>query len=624
MIGKTLGDRHADRFPGQRRAAAAQAVAALLSWALALCLAPRGGAAAEELARDPARFKGWEVQGVDVRGLREGDLADQIKRGIYLTGEKMLVFTDFPEFYPQALEDDLQRIRLFLARNGYPYAQVEAGFEPNPEAEKVKVVFEIEPGPAVTVGQTGLQGLAEVQVEDLELPLRPGERFSEPDLQRSLDQIVDGMRRSGHARAAAEPTVTPLDSTSVRVDFQALPGAIYTWSGASVEGASEDLAPLAIKKMNVPVGKTFDPEAIERARDNLRQLGLFSAIRLSLDYPDSQRVSLHASLEQRQPRSIEGSVGYWTDEQVVLRGRWIHRNLLSEGRGVMLYATYSRFRREGGVSFWWPAMLGGATRGEAIASIEQQDEEGFIVTTTGLQTTLRWDYGYRKRVRIGAAFQDVTVEVEPTVQDVFEEEGGLLTYLLLGWNLDTTDDRLYPTDGALGVADLEFAPPGFFSDSHYWRLESALALYEGLGGGAVLAGQVAAGLAGPLGASLDLLPHKRFYAGGASSMRGFKRRELGPMDEEGIPLGGEASLLGTLELRFPVSHPVMGALFVDVGQVWGTRSEVDLGSLAVAVGPGIRFATPVGPVRADFGYRLTSVEPERARTVFHLGIGHPF
>ena len=107
-------------------------------------------------------------------------------------------------------------------------------------------------------------------------------------------------------------------------------------------------------------------------------------------------------------------------------------------------------------------------------------------------------------------------------------------------------------------------------------------------------------------------------------MRGFKRRELGPLDATGAPLGGQVLFLGSAEVRIPIVWRLMGAGFVDTGQVWARPQNVKPRYIEVAVGPGLLITTPVGPVRADLAYRLTRYQPGQPNTVLNFSIGEPF
>ena len=122
---------------------------------------------------------------------------------------------------------------------------------------------------------------------------------------------------------------------------------------------------------------------------------------------------------------------------------------------------------------------------------------------------------------------------------------------------------------------------------------------------------------------MRLLPDKRFYAGGSTTHRGFNRRKLGPLDSNGLPLGGKIMVTAFVEYRFPLFWKLNGALFADAGQVWLSQDRMSAESIEIAVGPALRLMTPVGPLRFDLGYRLTDWEPDQPEYVFHFAIGYP-
>jgi outer membrane translocation and assembly module TamA len=108
-------------------------------------------------------------------------------------------------------------------------------------------------------------------------------------------------------------------------------------------------------------------------------------------------------------------------------------------------------------------------------------------------------------------------------------------------------------------------------------------------------------------------------------MRGYGRHELGPRDADGNPLGGQVRLLAGAELRAMVRPPLGLAWFVDTGQVWARRTDVDLADLAVASGLGLLVETPVGPLRLDLAYNLTPpAHDDVGRWKLQFAIGHPY
>jgi translocation and assembly module TamA len=124
---------------------------------------------------------------------------------------------------------------------------------------------------------------------------------------------------------------------------------------------------------------------------------------------------------------------------------------------------------------------------------------------------------------------------------------------------------------------------------------------------------------------------KRFFLGGSNEMRGWGIYELSPLSASGEPVGGMSVLTAAAEVRFPIFNRLRGAIFVEAGNVWQDPWTMHLGDLRYDAGPGLRFDTPFGLVRLDFGYQLRPLEglridgqPQTSRWRFNFGIGEAF
>jgi outer membrane protein assembly factor BamA len=221
---------------------------------------------------------------------------------------------------------------------------------------------------------------------------------------------------------------------------------------------------------------------------------------------------------------------------------------------------------------------------------------------------------------------------------------GTQTGTLIGLEFDiqrnTTDRLLDARRGYYAALHLEQGGawlPGTY-DYYLGTLEGRY--YLSLGRRAVVAARLQVGTLDGLGRARDpfdeqRLTHvpfsKRFFLGGSTSVRGWGRLEISPLSGSGLPIGGRSMLEAGTELRVPLWGNLSAVAFVDAGNVWDRTWEYDLGDLRYAVGPGLRYRTPIGPVRADFGYQLTPIdglivdgEPEPRHWRIHFSIGQAF
>jgi outer membrane translocation and assembly module TamA len=140
------------------------------------------------------------------------------------------------------------------------------------------------------------------------------------------------------------------------------------------------------------------------------------------------------------------------------------------------------------------------------------------------------------------------------------------------------------------------------------------------------------GIGGSLAEETSRVPFsRRYFLGGSTSLRGWGRLEVSPLSGSGLPIGGLSMLEWNTELRVATTRSLSLVAFVDAGNVWPRSWQFQPGNLRAAVGPGLRYRTPIGPVRADLGYQLTPIEgllvdgePEKRRWRVHFSIGQAF
>jgi len=595
-----------------------------------VALAAAGGLVAsrpaEAAVEEARRYRGWRVGGFEIKGAPDG-LEGDLTSGLSLAGKRHLLFwRKYPDLDPDAVVEDLARSRLFLARHGFPSARIEPTFAGKPDDKEVEVTFEVDAGPEVRVAENrtvAFPPALDPQAEEI-LELEEGERFSDRKVEERVAELLRVLKENGYAYATVHSRLTRPDSTQVEVEFVVDAGEVCHFGPTSVGGISSDLEEVAQRTIGIPEGSRYSPEKLEAANQNLRLLDLFRRIRVYTEPAGGNRLDVVADLAERKMQSVNLRAGYWTEDRLRLGARYRHRNILTEGRGLGLDGTYSRFLQEASATYWRPTLFHSRTRGSVTLRGRRESEPSYLLRTAELELAATYIPSVRTSLRPALTLSLIDIEAR-TDPPTFEDPEPNLISASVQWVREELDDRLSPMRGQRRAVRLEAGLPGFEPRRNYLLLEPEQAFYVPLVENRLtLATRVAVGLTAPRRDAAFFLPNKRFFAGGASSVRGFERRRLGPLDDDGRPIGGVARAEGSVELRFPLVWRLVGAAFADAGQVWRHYEEVEARDLRFAVGPGLGLNTPIGPVRADVGFPLGHRRASEPRAVFHLSIGNAF
>jgi outer membrane protein insertion porin family len=590
------------------------------------------------------------------------------------------------------LRSDELRLRIYYFQRGYRQAEVSSRVQPR--GRGVEVVFEIEEGPPTLITSMEVEQtrdvLSERQVRRAALP-QAGEPLDVLRLSAGLARLQDRLGRAGHLDGEVHDTAT-LDVAALRaaVRVRIEPGPRSTLRAVEVTG-NEDVTDRTISDALLlgrdRVLRTTDVAASQRS---LYESNLFHEARVTVpEQADSAKV-LHVEVREAPPRLGRVGGGFNTMEFVQLEGRYTHHNWLGRGRRIDVRGTVTNllagqlndrgifrdvlpaaprdpapFTRPGwqaSVEFVQPAFRSAANAVGAGAFAHRRVipavaiDEGYggdVSFTQRLRHRMPVTLTYRyEQVRVDAG--DIYFCVNygicelPTVAALHQRHS--LSPLSLSFVSDGADNPLAPTTGHRVRADIEHASGLTLSDFQYNRISATASAYYPLDvhRRRVLAGRLRAGWVAPLdgtGAAVGLddqfdemlHPRKRFFAGGARSVRGFRENQLGPRvltidptvlmreadcTEEAVrsgacvpagvpatefvprPTGGRSVIEASVELRFPLTHSLQGAAFIDAGRVGESLGGIAAGAAAaITPGVGVRYDSPVGPIRVDLGLR---------------------
>lgn len=607
-------------------------------------------------------------------------------------------------FSPRMINEDAERLRLLVyGAHGFRRATVQV--ELTHSDEGVSVEFRIDEGEPYRVGSISFSGdsvPAELEA-DARLPIGVGDPLSLLYLREASDTLAARLRNSGYASAEVFLRYRLLaGADTATVTYQVERGPLASVGPVRVSGNRLLSDDAILDHLPFREGERYSERQIFEAQRGLHELDIVARASVRRDTsaaPDSV-VPIVVEVEEGDPRRVRAGGGLNSAECINVEGRWASRNFFGGGRilqararvsNLLASALHSTFLCSqagtgdfgqlnwlASVDFTEPAFLSRRTNLLAGVFAERQSQKNiFVREAMGMEIGLIRNMGrgaflnlrFRPELsRLEAA--EVTLcatflACAPAEIDALADRNWLAP-VALSVSQDRADDLFAPRRGYRALVDLEYAGGWTGSDYSYARALADGSFFREIDASTVLAlrlraGRIRSGRFGEpvprLGDGLEVVPsQKRFYGGGAGSVRGFAQSTLGPrslsvaveqlLRRPGLgqdpvcppdavrdltcdgsaladsdvfqlrPVGGLGTLEASAELRFDFSDGLFGgAAFVDVGQVWQAWPRgMSLDDLEVSPGLGIRYNTVFGPIRLDVAYAFRGQEPLRVVT----------
>jgi translocation and assembly module TamA len=575
---------------------------------------------------------------------------------------------------PVAWQGDLARIeRLYEARGYYQAEVIKDEVRPDGKGG-VALRAEISEGEPTRIGSLDVRGLDQLAANEREevldeLPLEKGDVFVEARWDAAKRQIQERLRDLGHAQADVDAqALVDVKTHAASLTIVARPGIRYRFGDIQVDvPPGGQVSPVWIweqARLAIPEGETFSDRALAEAQRRVFSMGVFAMARVTLGTPDpaAGRVPVVVSVREAPFHTLRTGGGLRFDQirnEARLLLEWTDRNFKGGMRKLTARAqagwafipnTYAVLRdradagaRNGpiartGLELEQPRFVGRPSlRARIKVELEKTLEQAYDAVGGRFVTGVVWQpraalsvyptynvelFWMQGPPLAGVATAPLAIGCPSQSDDCFVR----LSYLeqLLVW--DKRDDILEPRRGFYASLSLQEGA-GVIGTFTYLRVMPELRGYVSLGDDdlVTLAGRVAVGQLLP-SAGQESAVITRFFAGGGVSMRGFSNRRLSPLLLAPapapsdvlltLPIGGNGIIDGNFEARLRLGENLMLAAFVDFGQV--TRDRLGLGGvprLLWAVGVGLRYRTPIGPIRVDFARRLQVGRPPPLLTI---------
>lgn len=526
------------------------------------------------------------------------------------------------------IDDDLINLHQVLQTKAFYHASIDASIDST--RSPILITVSIDTGPVYPFASFKIMAAEEtctsypldsICLDDLGVtlgsPAYPSVIFDAEDI------FLDIMAHQGYPIATVlyRRVVADQSTKSIAVTLEVDTGPLATFGTTEIIGNKDILPVFFCKKIEWQEGQIYCPESVCRTLNALEASGLFSSINITNaeeTLPDNS-LPMVLTVKEGKHRSVAFGVGYATDLGPGVTAEWEHRNMRSRGERLRFLANIWQIKQEGFVRYIVPDF--GHPRQDLIwqAEVEHEITKGFVESALILSGTIERQVDDNFRFSYGA--------VATRLRNSHSNNNGNFNIFKLPlqgmWTY--TNSILDPTQGigfhAKIIPAIQTLSPrcayctNLFTTTAYKPLDENEHF--------VLAAKA---VVGSIYGTSDkrLPPSERFYAGSDSLLRGYRYLTVSPLGPHHKPIGGRSMMILSLESRMRIYDPFGVVLFYDVGNVYHPPVPQFHHKQLQSTGLGLRYHTPVGPIRIDIAFPLTPRRHLDSTFQLYFSIGQSF
>ncbi len=567
----------------------------------------------------------------------EGNVAfdDDDLKDLMETSEKgfFSFLTESGHLDKKKLEGDIFKIKSFYQNNGYIKARVGEPDISYKEDEGLIITVTINEGPQYAIGKVMLEGDLIKDVDELYQALKiTKEKVYNREVIRSdtlsLSKVYSD---EGYAFIDVSPDIKEDDKAhKVDITYKIVKGKKIRFERIIITGNDKTRDKVIRRELKVIEGGYFSGEKLKRSSQNLHRLGFFEEVEVNTKKGSSdEEMVLDIHVKERPTGMLSFGIGYSSDEHTIGTLQISQNNLFGRGQSLSAKASLSNKAARYTLSFTEPWLFDKPlSAGIDLYDWEYEYDE-YIKDSTGGRLKLGFPLGLDfTRGSVIYTYDDADIsDVLETASQIIKDMIGrnVTSSLTLGVSRDSRDRRFNAKKGSVNSFTVEYAG-GFLGGDNYFtkcRARSAWFFPFFLDSAFSIQGKWGYINQRPGG---ELPVYEKFRLGGMNTVRGFRYGTISPIDPTtGDRIGGEKMMVYNIEFRFPIQKEqgVMGVLFFDAGNVFTNDESYAFRGIRMGAGIGIRWYSPVGPLRLEWGKNLDP-EPGEAESTWEFTIGTPF
>jgi outer membrane protein insertion porin family len=547
--------------------------------------------------------------------------------------------TDSGTFKKDVLENDVRRIEALYQDIGFLESKVsDPKIERGPEGLVVTIhVFE---GRQYRVGEvrfSGESGLTEANQRKA-VKLKSGDVFSRGTLLSDVLSLTTAMNDQGYALALVSPLVTKRTEYPLAdVTYKAEKGDKFRFGKVEVVGNTKTLDRVIRRNLDVADGRTYTSTGLKRSKANLTRTGYFKDVKISTAPSDiPQEMDVKVEVEEGPTGTLSGGLGFSSVDKIFGVVQVSENNLFGKGWKASLNSQFGTRRVVFSLDFRDPYFLDSDF--SFLLNLYNTKTEYTDFDRKAKGGKIGFGYSFTRNTSASLAFRLDDVEitdagdaVSPILKEEFEKGKQQTRSLTFHLGRNTTDKAIDPSRGTVESATVEYAGGPLGGDSEFVKYFLNEKVYFPVIGSTVLSGNILWGhVISTEGETVPLF--ERFFLGGPYTIRGFEARTISPVDPNTDErIGGNKELVMNVEFLFPLfgEYGFKGVLFFDAGNTWGQdewpwdMKPWNGSAIRYGAGFGIRWYSPMGPLRFEWGWNLDP-EPGEDKRVLEFTIGTAF
>lgn len=582
----------------------------------------------------------------------------QTQEGGYLS-----FLTNQGTYREEMFQRDLQLIQMAYFDRGFINVRVDKPIVTlSPDKRNISITLRVEEGESYKVGKLDFSGDLLVSKEVLRKLMTSKEdtTFNRSLLARDIQSITDVYYDSGHAYANITPvTAVNAEAKTIDLTFDVQKGPKVYIERIEIVGNTKTRDKVIRRQLRVFEGELFNGTGMRRSKEKVTALGFFETVEVThKPGSDGEHVVVQVEVKEKSTGTFQVGLGFSNVESFIFTAQIAQQNFLGWGQSVSASAQLSGLRSFFQLSYFDPYFLDTNFIFSIDAYRTQLDYFGFVRDAFGGTASL----GYyliadEMSVNLGYTYESVNVQAGSSSVGTplaGQYRSGSTSAVRASWTWDKRNNRLFPSQGFLSFASVETAPSFLNSADpekqyNFNRYTAYQRVYFPLPLGSVFKMNLQVGFVQehyPKNADRQLPISELYFLGGINTIRGYPLRQVAPSElivgsstpEGGVSnlkVGGDKQVIFNAELEIPLLEKVgiRGVLFFDAGNAFGrskpflandpdSTQKTPLG-LLYSVGFGVRWFSPIGPLRFEWGIPLTP-RPGDLPIQFEFTIGNSF